>query len=248
MTDLATLLHGPLYGPLYALIVKLHIAAGVLALITFWIAGLARKARHGLHVKAGRVYLIAMRGILVTAAPMALAAFIDGKTAKGVFLSYLVVLVATTVYTAPRAVRLKQDFDAYRRGGYRLFAVLLPVTAGLSMTYGIVQSNLLLAGFAVVGLVLGRGMWRQMRTTTPDAGWWLKEHYGAMIGNGVGTHIAFLAIGLSRVLPKDLANAAQMLAWFGPLAVAVVVNVVLNRRHRQRFGQRRRAMPAPVTA
>ena len=79
MTDLATLLHSPLYGLLYALIVKLHVAAGALALITFWIAAAARKSRQGLHVKAGRVYLIAMRGILVTAAPMALAAFLDGK-------------------------------------------------------------------------------------------------------------------------------------------------------------------------
>ena len=77
-------------------------------------------------------------------------------------------------------------------------------------------------------------MWRNLRRATPAVGWWLKEHYGAMIGNGVGTHIAFLAIGLSRVLPKDYANAVQLLAWFGPLSLAVIATLVLNRRHPRR--------------
>ena len=52
------------------------------------------------------------------------------------------------------------------------------------------------------------------------------------------TSIAFLGIGLSRALPKDWASTAQMLAWFGPLAVALVVGTVLDRRHRRRHGTR----------
>ncbi len=230
MTDL-----GSLAAIAYGLIVKLHVAAGIVALIAFWTAGLARKSRGGLHVKVGAIYLAAMRGILITGLPMALAAFVRGQAAQGVFLSYLVVLVATTVYIAPRAVRLKQDFAAFRSGGYRLYAVLLPMTALASLGYGLNTGNVLLIGFSSVGFTVGFGMWRNIRRATPAAGWWLKEHYGAMIGNGVGTHIAFLAIGLSRVLPKDYANTVQLLAWFGPLSLAVIATLVLNRRHQRRY-------------
>lgn len=233
MTDIASIAYG--------LIVKLHIAAGCVALIAFWTAGLARKSRHGLHVKAGIVYLRAMQAILVTGLPMALAAFAQGKPGQGVFLGYLVVLVATTVFIAPRAVRLKQDFAAFRSGGYRVYAVLLPVTALAALGYGLAVGSVLLAGFSMVGLTVGYRMWRNILGALPQPGWWLKEHYGAMIGNGVGTHIAFLAIGLSRVLPQNLVETAQLLAWFGPLAVAVMATAVLNRRHRRRY-----AKPEPV--
>lgn len=226
---------------LYRLIVSLHVAAGVVALIAFWAAALARKSRLGLHVKAGALYLRAMQAILVTGLPMALAAFAQGKPAQGVFLGYLVVLVATTVFIAPRAVRLKQDFTAFRSGGYRAYAVLLPATALVSLGYGLATGSLLLAGFSMVGLSLGYGMWRNILGMPPPPGWWLKEHYGAMIGNGVGTHIAFLAIGLSRVLPPELAETAQLLAWFGPLTVAVIATAVLDRRHR-----RHHAKPEPA--
>jgi len=219
----------------YALIVKLHIAAGVIALIAFWTAGFARKGRGGLHVKAGSVYLMAMRAILITGLPMALSSFLKGHPGQGVFLSYLVVLVATTVFVAPRAVRYKRDFGGFRSGAYRTYAVLLPVTALAAMSYGLIAGNALLIGFPVVGLVIGNSMWRNLRRASPDAGWWLKEHYGAMIGNGVGTHIAFLAIGLSRLLPKAQAEMAQLLAWFGPLTIAIIAIVLLNRQHRQRF-------------
>ena len=221
----------------YRLIVNLHIAAGTIALIAFWIAGFARKGR-GLHVGSGRIYLWAMRAILATAVPMALAAFLRHKPEQGTFLLYLVVLVATTVSSAPRAACLKADYAAYRGGSYRVFAYALPLSAAAAFAVGVQAGNTLLWGFSLVGITLGIGMQRRLRETQPAAGWWLKEHYSAMIGNGVGTHIAFLGIGLSRALPKDWASTAQMLAWFGPLAVALVVGTVLDRRHRRRHGTR----------
>ena len=221
----------------YRLIVNLHIAAGTIALIAFWTAGFARKAR-GLHVSSGRIYLWAMRGILATAVPMALMAFVRHKPEQGTFLLYLVVLVATTVSSAPRAVRLKADFEAYRSGSYRFFAYALPLSALAAFAVGVQTDDTLLWGFSFVGMVLGFGMQRTLRQGAPEAGWWLKQHYGAMLGNGVGTHIAFLGIGLSRALPKDWAGTVQMLAWFGPLAVSLVVGTLLDRRHRRRFGAR----------
>jgi hypothetical protein len=219
----------------YRLIVDLHIAAGTVALISFWIAGFARK-RRGLHVRSGKVYLAAMRAILITAVPMALMAYLRGNPAQGTFLLYLVVLVATTVSIAPRAVRLKQDFAAFRGGSYRFFAYALPLAALAAFSFGIVHGVPLLWGFSLVGLFVGFGMQRTLRAAQPEPGWWLKRHYGAMLGNGVGTHVAFLSVGLSRSLPAAYAGSVQNLAWFGPLSVALLVLLVLNRRHQRRFG------------
>ncbi len=211
----------PLAEMLYRLITQLHIAAGSVALLTFRIASLARKGR-GAHARVGRVYLWAMRAIIVT----------------GAFLTYLVVLVATTVYVAPRAVRLKHDFAAFRRGAYPLFAFGLLAVASATLAVGIAKQAPLLWGFALVGLLVGADMIRTLRQPQAPACWWLREHSGAMIGNGVGTHIAFFSIGLTRLLPAASSSTVQNLAWFGPLTVAMIVRAVLERRHRRRFAPR----------
>jgi len=49
----------------------------------------------------------------------------------------------------------------------------------------------------------------------------------------VATHIAFLQIGLMRLIP-DLGGAlTQNLAWFGPLAAAFLAGWWLDRRYMQ---------------
>jgi hypothetical protein len=59
-----------------------------------------------------------------------------------------------------------------------------------------------------------------------------------MIGNGVATHIAFLQIGLLRLVPELGATVIQHLAWFAPLAVGIAAGRWLDRRYLR---------PRPVT-
>ena len=54
----------------YRLLVAAHGLVGLVALVTFWIAAAAKKGSP-LHVRTGKVYMVAMIGIIVTATPMA---------------------------------------------------------------------------------------------------------------------------------------------------------------------------------
>ena len=63
------------------------------------------------------------------------------------------------------------------------------------------------------------------------------EHYTAMLGNGVATHIAFLGIGLPRLLPAVDGTALHYAAWFGPLGAAVIAKWLLDRRWQPRVPQ-----------
>ena len=95
----------------------------------------------------------------------------------------------------------------------------------------------LLMGFSVVGLFAGQDMLRKRRNRARLAAqprWWLVEHYSAMLGNGIATHIAFLAIGLPRLLPAIDGVALHYLGWFGPLVVAVIAKVLIDRRWKPR--------------
>lgn len=221
---------------MHGTVLAVHIAVGAAALLAFWTAALARKGGP-LHRAAGRVYLWAMWAILLSALPLSLAFFGSGQPLSGVFFVYLLILVGTGVTLAPRAVRLKRDFAAFRGGLYGPLA-WLQLGSGLAVVLiGLWFSKPLLVVFGGVGVALSLRMLWLRRLDAAPAGWWLREHFTAMLGNGVATHIAFLDIGLVRLLPPDLAAQLQdlHLAWFGPLAVSGIAGTWLNLRHRRRF-------------
>ena len=77
-------------------------------------------------------------------------------------------------------------------------------------------------------------MLRQARNPPDARNWWLREHYGAMLGNGVATHVAFLGIGLRDVIASFDSAWLQLLPWFLPLGVALVAGVYLDRKYAPR--------------
>lgn len=218
---------------LYKIALSLHGLLGVLALITFWTAGFARKGGP-LHRAAGKVYLLSMVALLVPALPLAIRVLLYGNRAGGLFLLYLEVIVITSVWASWRALKDKRDWKRYTGPVYRALAWLnIGSGAGvlvLALLWG-GNSRWIFLGFSLVGLLGGRAMLKFARTPPTDPRWWLEEHFGAMIGNGVATHIAFLSIGLPKVLPMLAGPLQANLAWLGPLAVAVVARIALGRKY-----------------
>ena len=228
----------------YSLLVTAHIAAGSVALLTFWAAAFARKGSP-LHKGVGKAYLIAMLGILASALPMALIFISRGRIGIGVFFAYLVVITGTSVWLAWRSIRMKRDVRGYHDRRYRVVGWGNLISGLLVFTIGLARGDTLLSTFCWVGVFTGIGMLRQARTLPTAPNWWLREHYGAMLGNGVATHVAFLGVGLNGFLASFGIAWLQLLPWFGPLTVALVAGVYLNRR----YGARKVVQaPAQVTA
>jgi len=216
-----------------------HALAGTVALGTFWTAGLARKGSP-LHKRAGKIYLLAMLGIIVTAVPLALSAAMKGQWVGAAFLGYLVVLVSHSCRLAWTAIKWKRDFAKFAGTGHRVSAAVLAASGIAVSVLGMAYGAWLLIIFGLIGPLGALGSLKLMRNGPQSPKWWLKEHYGAMIGNGVATHIAFLQIGLMRLIPELGNTMVQHLAWFGPLALALVAGVWLDRRYM-------RPRPAPVS-
>ena len=215
----------------YELIRIAHALIGTAALATFWTAGLARKGSP-VHRAAGKIYLGSMAAVIVSGVPMTIMIALSGRPIVASFLGYLLVITAASVWQSWRAIADKRDFAAYTGSTYRLLA-RLNIGAGLAiLVLGLAQKVTLFAGFSLVGVIGGAAMLRYAKRGPEDARWYLREHLGAMLGNGVATHIAFLSIGLPRLVPVlQTSQAYQLLAWFGPLAVAVVLRYVLRARY-----------------
>ncbi len=220
----------------YRLLVILHIAAGTVALVTYWSAALARKGSP-LHVRSGRVFWKSMVVICVTAVPMSVFFFVRGQPGAGTFLGYLVIITASAMWVGLRAIRLKQDQAAFLGGPYRGVAVTNLLAGFAVLATGVYSGNLLFSGFSIIGIVVGGGMLRKFSKPGASRNWWMPEHYGAMLGCGVATHVAFLAIGLDRLvalagwhMPPDF----KLVAWAAPVVVSLAAGVWLDRKYNRR--------------
>lgn len=217
----------------YAILALLHAGLGTLALATFWIAGLARKGSP-VHRGAGKVYLLAMVGLLVLAVPMAVTIVLRGEPVLGSFLLYLLVITTTAVWSSWYAIRRKRDWARYTGRGFRVL-MWTNLASGLAIAgiglFLATRMQLIIVAFSGIGLLVFVQMWRFSRRPPTDPRWWLREHLGAMLGNGVATHIAFLSIGLPRLFPTLAGPTLQNLAWLGPLVVAFIAGSWLTRKY-----------------
>lgn len=215
---------------MYHAIVAAHGSIGLIALLSYWTAALSKKGSP-LHRRAGRWFLLAICGICLTGLPIAAGFFQRGNLIGGAFFSYLLVILFNAAWCGWRAVQLKRDFAAYIGGGFRPLAWLSIASGALVLALGISAGSVVLTGFSLVGLLRGAGMLR-LAARPPQPRWAIFEHLGSMIGCGVATHVAFLSIGLPRLLPASMAGSIGIAAWFGPLLVAAMAGLWWGRKLR----------------
>lgn len=217
----------------YDLVKFAHAGIGALALLTFWLSGMARKGSP-LHKASGKIYLLAMAGILILAVPMTVAFYTRQHPVAAAFLAYLLVITGTSVWCSWRAIRDKRDWAKYTGPVYRILLLLNGISAlgiaylGLFVT---TQMGLIYVAFSLIGLNNAVRMWRFAQHAPTHPKWWLNQHFGAMIGNGVATHIAFFSLGLQKLLPSLAGPVMQNVAWIGPLAMSIVAGIYLNRKY-----------------
>lgn len=217
----------------YQSLLLVHGLCGLVALITFWIAAFAKKGA-SLHLRAGKIYMIGMLGIVITAVPMAVIIANRGKPGIATFLAYLVVITLTAMWMGWRAVKRKRDQNAFRDRAYLAVALINLAASAVVFYIGMQMSQALLMGFSAVGTITGVQMLMRRARPMATVRWWLKEHYSAMIGCGVATHIAFLAIGLDRLIRAvgiDPPGWYHLIAWFLPLSLSFVIGAWLNRKY-----------------
>ncbi len=206
-----------------------HILVGGVALTAFWIGALSPKGRP-LHRSAGRVHLLAMVAIIITGIPLTALVYFNGHSVSAVFLGYLLVLVGFNSLVAWRAIRQKRDAATFFRPGFLALAVLTGLAGLAAVIMGIIASAPILIAFGTVGPIMAWQMIRAANHPNPPR-WWLRQHIGATIGNGIASHIAFFQIGLSRFLSGFDAAIVLQLAWFGPLVVGILAATWMTRRY-----------------
>ncbi len=220
---------------MYSTILLAHAGIGVVALAAYWTAGFARKGSP-MHRAAGKVFMLTMLIILLTALVFVGRMLLRLELEQAAFFGYLIVISASALATGWLSLRWKQDHRRYHGRWYRLLGAFNVLCGAGVLALGIDAGKPVLMGFSMIGLVRGGHMlWRARQAQAPR--WWLFEHFGSMIGNGVAVHVAFLLVGLKRLLPTGWVVQTELIGWLLPLAVAAIAGVVFGRRYAVKPGR-----------
>ncbi len=231
MRLLATAQDGAM-GPLFQTILAVHIAAGAVALLVFWVPLVTKKGGRT-HRRIGWIYVIAAVVVAATGLLSCIPLVRSGRPFRlgaGIFLAYVSVFAGASAHFGVRALRTKRR-TAASRAAIDLVPPLVLVAGGVALAaFGIERSMALYVLFASLGVVLGVGRLRFWLAPPRHERAWLLAHVNGMGTSCITTLTAFVVVNARRfgMHPFDLA------LWVGPIGVLAVGLTLWSRYYARR--------------
>jgi len=186
--------------PLMDFVLYLHIIVGAIALVTGGVSIASEKGK-SVHLKSGRIYVLAMTMVFVTG--IAVASYKFNR-----FLFLIAFLSYYSVFCGVRILRLKKLHKGQRPKWFDWFAGIVNTIAnlvfvGLGIYYlsknGPFSGGALLSlGFGIGGLLISYVNLHPFIIKPKKADHWYLSHIGNMMGGYIATLTAFLSTVVTR--------------------------------------------------
>lgn len=201
----------------------LHIIAGFVALVTFWIPIVTKKGRKW-HRGTGWIFTYAMAIVSVSALYMGVyrIAFDPDKSQESIsfawFLIFIAILSGATAWYGIRVLKFKRRNQGHLVPVDLIFPFLL-VLSGISISiYGFVIDFPLLKYFPLLGIFLGASHLFYWLKKPKLKMHWIMEHISGMLSCSIATITAFVVFGAPRLLKVE---TVSIFIWFLPTIIMV---------------------------
>jgi hypothetical protein len=226
-----------------------HVLAGAVGLIAFWIPVFSRKGARN-HVRFGKVFVRAAYVVLGAAALALVLRLIDLQARSlapadapqaytmVVFLGYLTFVTFVIVRHGMAVLRHKGQPQALRTPSHVALAWGCVAASAAVVAYAWVvkpPSVILLYALSPIGIATGIGNLRYFRSAAPSPRAWWYEHLGAMLGAGVAFHTAFAVFGLTRLFDIGLEGWIAVVPWVMPTIIGAPAIALWTRHYRRKF-------------
>ncbi len=234
---------------LFEALVILHVIAGTIGLVAFWVPIAARKGAKN-HRKGGKFacYGFIAAGALAVAMGL-ISLFVmtdrhpeiaDRALYQGLFgwmMLYLGVLTIGFADYGLAVVKHSRRRDALRAPRYQMVMGAVVAAALACGLYGFTIAEPLMMAVAALGIVsmaiqqvfVWRGRLRFLSEPAPTA--YIGEHFRALIGMGISAYTAFMSVGLIRLVPEHVFNPA---IWAVPSVIGVSLIIWFTHQGKQR--------------
>ncbi|MFZ5841302.1 MAG: hypothetical protein ACOY3E_00250 [Pseudomonadota bacterium] len=235
---------------LMELLRHVHVLAGALGLLLFWLPIFSRKGSP-LHRRAGRyflwcVYLIGSTSLLSVSVRFG-SELAHGRTPTAlplfgfmVLLAYLGVTVLVGAWYMRHVLIQKHDLAGLRRplAWWLIGLSALSSAVLFAVAWSVPSSaNVLLYALSPLGLLNSWTMSRHLRRPDREPRAWFFEHMGHGIGLGIAFHAAFFVFGARVVFAQWLVGFWGLLPWLAPVVIGVTANMLWERYYRRRWAQ-----------
>jgi uncharacterized membrane protein len=215
-------------SPAFLALLGVHILAGLVALGAGLVAITTTKGGRR-HNAAGRLYVLTMVGVVVTAVPLAIWVGNWFLLAIAVFSGYLV-FGGYRVIQRRRAGLTDPTVRDYAGHGTMLAAGAAMIAGGgWQLLRGPVGLAPALVVFGAIGCSLAAVALREMRQPPAEQPPWVGTHITFMGGGYIATVTATVTVNLTMLPP--------LVRWLGPTAVGVPLIVYATRTYVPRFSR-----------
>ncbi|WP_201317912.1 DUF2306 domain-containing protein [Paenibacillus sp. EPM92] len=215
----------------------LHIVAGFLALLLFWIPIVTKKGGKT-HNRIGWIYVYAMTIVSISALYMGIfRIFLDpasdqDRISFSWFLIFISILSGASAWYGIRVLRFKRRQEKHRNVWDLMFPILLLLSgAGISI-YGFTIAFPLLQYFPLLGVFLGVTHLLYWLKAPRLKMHWVMEHIAGMLTCCIATITAFTVFGAPKLLQIQ---SVSTILWFIPTIVIVPLLIGFSNYYKKKY-------------
>lgn len=218
---------------IFKFLLAIHIPAGFLGLILFWIPVFTKKGGN-IHKKAGKGYVVSMWIVVVTATILCMINAWNKEYISASFLGFISILTAQPLWYGISILKYKNNVPLQMIKLKSLLSKVLFFSGSGLLIWGILSKAqglaVLLIIFGIIGLTAAKDAFGNITIAQENSNW-LKEHIAGMIGTGIASHTAFFAFGGATFFQHIFSGPLMVIPWVMPSIVGAILIVRTNRKH-----------------
>lgn len=215
----------------FQIILTIHIIAGSLSLVIFWIPIFVKKGGN-IHVKIGKIYVLFMWVVVISAFILSVLNLIKTYYISAAFLGYLSIITGHPLWYGITILKHKREVPSSVKSISKVFNWILFLGGiGLivwSLLLKIEGQAILLLIFGIIGVVSSAPLVLSKKESKAN---WLSEHLEGLVVTGIAAYTAFFAFGGQTLLGNIFSGSLIFIPWVLP----TVIGVVLIKRYKRKM-------------
>lgn len=202
---------------LVRILLGIHVSAGFISIILFWLPMISIKGGT-IHIKSGKLYVIAMWIVTITAGLLSIKNVLIGDYVEAVFLGFLSLITSGPLWYAIAVLDQKKGrTPAYKKKLFLFNSIVIIAALGM-IVYGLMIDNstrILMFIFGALGLTNTGDVIRYIRNE-PSKLTWIQEHLAGMIATGIAAYTAFFVFGGRTLFDGLFPGYYAIIPWVAP--------------------------------
>lgn len=206
-------------------LLSIHILAGFLSIVLFWIPMFVKKGNN-VHRKVGKAYVYSMWVVVSTAIILSIENFAQGKVQFAAFLGFLAIITAQPIWYGIAILKYKNSLPASLKQKHLMFNWLIVICGALLLGYGIYLQGkgqaVLMVIFGILGLTTGKEVYQAYKNPSDQSNW-MKEHITGMLTSAIAAYTAFFVFGSFNYIGNYFPGYWAVLPWVTPGVVGTIL-------------------------